>query len=77
MEAARIYRGHDGFRAFWNTFFETFHRVTVSPHEFIESGEHVLVPNRAHFWGRDGVKVVEERLYQDRAGALEAVGLSE
>ena len=89
---SRIYRGREAVRGFWNTFFETFDRVTVSPDEFIECGEHVVVPNRAHFWGRDGVKVearsvlvwtlrkgriVEHRLYQERAEALEAVGLSE
>jgi ketosteroid isomerase-like protein len=89
---ARIYHGHDGFRAFWKTFYEAFDRVTVLPEEFIESGKHVVVPNRAHFWGRDGVEVeahsflvatlrrrriVAWRLYQERGEALEAVGLSE
>ncbi len=89
---ARIYRGREAVRGFWNTFFQTFDRVTVSPDEFIECGEHVVVPNRAHVWGRDGVKVearsvlvwtlrkgrvVEHRLYQERAEALEAVGQSE
>ena len=89
---ARIYRGREAVRGWGNTFFETFDRVTVYPDEFIECGEHVVVPNRARFWGRDGVEVeaqsvfvwtlrngriVEHRLYQERAEALEAVGLSE
>jgi ketosteroid isomerase-like protein len=89
---ARVYVGREAVRAFFNTFSQTFDRVIVSPDEFIECGEHVVVPNRGHFWGRDGVKVearsvlvwtlrkgrvVEHRLYQERAEALEAVGLSE
>ena len=89
---AGIYRGHEAVRGFWNTFFETFDRVTVSPQEFIECGDHVVVPNRARLWGRDGVEVeaqsvlvwtlrneriVEHRLYQERAEALQAVGLSD
>ena len=89
---AGIYRGRAAARGFWNTFFEMFDRVTVVPDEFIECGEHVLVPNRTQLWGRDGIEVeaksvsvvtfrngriLERRLYQERAEALEAVGLSE
>jgi ketosteroid isomerase-like protein len=69
-----------------------FDRVTVVPEESIECDEHVVVPNRTHLWGRDGVKVearsvsvvtlrdgriVQWRLHQEKAEALEAVGLSE
>ena len=89
---AGIYRGRAAALGFWNTFLEMFDRVTVVPEEFIECDEHVVVPNTAHLWGRDGVKVeahsvsvvtlragriLEWRLYQERAEALEAVGLSE
>ena len=89
---ARIYHGSEAVQGFFNTFFETFDRITVSPDEFIECGEHVVVPNRTHLRGRDRVKVeaqsalvvtvrngriVTWRLYQERAEALEAVGLSE
>src|SRR5262245_15661495 len=89
---ARIYHGHDGVREFWNTFFEAFDRIIISPQEFIERGEHVVAPNRAHLWGRDGVEVeaqsvlvwtlrngriVGHRLYQERAEALADLGLSE
>src|SRR5436309_4136628 len=54
---AGIYHGYEASRAFWNTFFEMFDRVIVSPNEFIECGEHVVVPNRLTLWGRDGIKV--------------------
>ena len=69
-----------------------FDRVTVYPDEFIACGEHVVVPNRTHLRGRDRVKVEAQsalvvtvrngrilkwRLYQERAEALQAVGLSE
>jgi ketosteroid isomerase-like protein len=89
---AGIYRGRQAVRGFWSSLFETFDRVAVFPHEFIESGEHVVVPNRARFWGRDGVvveaenvlvwtlrhgRIIRHRLYQERAEALEAVGLSD
>jgi hypothetical protein len=51
-----------------------------------------VVPNRTHFWGRDGIEVVaygvtvvtlrdgrivEWRLFRERAEALKAVGLEE
>ena len=89
---AGVYRGREASRAFWATWFEVFDRVTVSPDEFIESGEHVVVPNTSHVRGRDGVEVeakaavvvtirngriAEWRLFQEKREALEAVGLSE
>jgi ketosteroid isomerase-like protein len=66
--------------------------MIVSPEEFIECGEHVVVPNRARMWGRDGIEVEARyaavatlrngriltwRLYQERDQALKAVGLAE
>ena len=87
-----IYRGQEAVLGFWQTFFEVFDRITVSPDEFIECREYVVVPNRARFRGRDRVKVetqsavvvtlrngriVKWRLYQEKAEALHAVGLSE
>jgi ketosteroid isomerase-like protein len=89
---AGVYRGQEATRVFWNTFLDMFERVVVSPDEFIESGEHVLVPNLTRLWGRDGVaveahsvsvvtlrdgRILRWRLYQERAEALAAVGLSE
>ena len=87
-----IYRGQEAVLGFWKTFFEMFDRATVSPEEFIKCREHVLIPNRTYFRGRDRVtveaqsvvvatlrngRIVEWRLYQERADALEAAGLSE
>ena len=89
---AGIYQGHQAVREFWSNFFEMFDRITMSPEEFIESGDHVVVPNRTCFWGRDGMKVevqspvvvtlrkgriAELRMYRERAEALKAVGLEE
>jgi ketosteroid isomerase-like protein len=89
---AGIYRGRQAVRDFWNTFLATWERVTVSVDEFIECGESVVVPSRTHFRGRNGIevdaygvfvvtlrdgRVVEWRLFGDRAEALEAVGLLE
>jgi ketosteroid isomerase-like protein len=89
---AGIYHGQEAVLGFWTTFFEMFDRGTVSPDEFIECGEHIVVPNRTHFRGRDHVtvqaqsavvatvrngRIVKWRLYQETAEALEAVGLSE
>ena len=64
----------------------------LEPQEFIEAGEHVVVPCTFHATGRDGIELqarvtwtftirdgAVERicLYQERQEALEAVGLSE
>jgi ketosteroid isomerase-like protein len=87
---AGIYRGYDACRGFWSTFIDTFDRVTVAADEFIDSGDHVVVPNRACVRGREGIEVAARsasvvtlrggrivgwRLYQDKAEALESVGL--
>ncbi len=87
-----IHRGYEAVRAFWTNIHETFERVTVSPKEFIEHGEHVLVPNRTRFRGREGIEVdtrstvvvtlrdgriLRWELFQERADAFEAMGLTE
>jgi ketosteroid isomerase-like protein len=86
-----IHRGYEAVRAFWTSIHETFERVTVSPEEFIEHGDHVLVPNRTRFRGREGIEVdtrstvvvtlrdgriLRWELFQERADALEAMGLT-
>jgi ketosteroid isomerase-like protein len=86
---AGIYRGYDACRSFWSTFIDTFDRVTIAADEFIDSGGHVVVPNRACAQGRDGIEVAARsvavvtlrdgriagwRLYQEKAEALEAAG---
>jgi hypothetical protein len=65
---------------------------TVSPEEFIELSDRVVVPNRSHMHGREGIEVQTQSavvvtlrdrrivgwcLYQEKAEALEAVGLRE
>lgn len=87
---AGIYRGYDACRSFWGTFIDTFDRVTVAADEFIDRGDHVVVPNRTRMWGRYGIEVAAHsalvvtlhrrrivgwRLFQEKAEALEAVGL--
>jgi ketosteroid isomerase-like protein len=73
-------------------FFSTFEDVLVETHGFTEAGSEVVVSNTAHARGRDGIEVVARstfvytvesgqitrlRMFQERAEALEAVGLSE
>lgn len=79
-------------RGFWDEFSETWESVRLEPHEFIEAGEHVVVPWTMHARGRGGIEVrsrvtwvftirdgTTKRacMYQERQHALEAVGLSE
>jgi ketosteroid isomerase-like protein len=73
-------------------FGESFESLRVEPHEFIEVGERVVVPQTAHLVGRDGIEVEARTtwiwtirdgaiarvcLYQERQEVLEAAGLSE
>ena len=87
-----VYRGHDELEAFWDAFWSTFEDVQVEYHGFTEVGREVVVPNTAHIRGRQGIKVVarstfvytvesgqitRNRMFEERAEALEAAGLSE
>lgn len=89
---AGVYRGEMETRRLWSTFFEIFDRVVVEPLEFIEHGDHIVVPHQLRASGRDGLtvdaravvvmtlregRIVEVCLYQAPAEALEAVGLEE
>jgi ketosteroid isomerase-like protein len=89
---AGIYRGREAVRDFWSTFLDTFDRIAVTSDEFIDSGDHVVVPNLVRVWGRDGVeavarsvavvtlrsgRIVRWSLYRDVTDALKAVGLEE
>jgi ketosteroid isomerase-like protein len=84
--------GRDQVPRFWAEFAEGWESVRVEPHEFIEQRDNVVVPWTLHLIGRDRIEVQArvtlvwtfrdgalERicLYQDRADALEAVGLRE
>jgi ketosteroid isomerase-like protein len=89
---AGIYSGRAATRRFWSTFYEAFDRIVVVPTEFIEHEDCVIVVDRTHMWGRDGIEVEAQnvgvvtlrdgqilrwRLCRDRTEALEAVGLEE
>jgi ketosteroid isomerase-like protein len=87
-----VYRGHGEHEVFWDAFWSTFEDVQVEMHGFTEVGSEVVFPNTAHLRGRQGIEVVarstfvftlengqitRQRMFQERAEALEAVGLSE
>jgi ketosteroid isomerase-like protein len=87
-----VYRGHDGLETFWNEFWSTFEMVELELSDFRQAGAHVLASNTARMRGRDGIEVaarstsvytVEDgqitrlRMFQERAEALEALGLRE
>ena len=79
-------------RDFWDELVEIWESVRLEPDEFIEVGEHVVMPNTLHAMGRNGIEVQASAtwvwtirdgrvehvcFYQERPEALEAVGLSE
>ena len=87
-----VYRGRTEREAFWNEFFSTFDAVELELSDFRQTGPYVVASNTAHMRGRDGIEVMARstsvytvengeitrlRLFQERAEALEAVGLSE
>jgi ketosteroid isomerase-like protein len=82
--------GRDG--SVWTGFFEDWESARVEPGEFIQAGEHVVVPLTFHGVGRDGIEVharviwtwtirdgaiVRICMYHNRKEALEATGLRE
>jgi ketosteroid isomerase-like protein len=84
--------GRDEVQRAWADFTEGLTSARLEPQEFIEAGEHVVVPWTFHARGRDGIEVQArvtwtftirdgaiERIcmYQERQEALEAAGLSE
>jgi ketosteroid isomerase-like protein len=86
------YRGHGELEPFWDVFWATFEDVQLVTHGFTEAGSEVVLSNTGHMRGREGIKVIARstlvftfedgqitrlRLFQERAEALEAVGLQE
>jgi ketosteroid isomerase-like protein len=70
----------------------TFDYGEIEAHDLTEAGSEVVVPNTTCFRGRQGIEVIARsafvftvedgqisryRMFQERAEALEAVGLSE
>ena len=90
---AKTYYGHDGVREFFDKLWESFDLLRFDPQEFIEVGNHLVVPtvvrvrgresgteatlSTVHLWTyRDG-KGLRVQVYESKAEALEAAGLSE
>jgi ketosteroid isomerase-like protein len=87
-----VYLGPDRREVFWDAFWSTFEDVQVEIHGFTDVGSEVVVPITAHIRGRQGIEVIARsaqvftvedgqitrlRMFQERAEALEAAGLSE
>jgi ketosteroid isomerase-like protein len=88
-----VAEGHDGFRRFIAFLDEAWANQRIEPEEFIDAGDDVVVPVRLTSRGRGsgvivnaraawvvtfrGDKVARLSVYQTRAEALQAVGLSD
>jgi ketosteroid isomerase-like protein len=88
-----VLEGHDGFRQFIAFLREAWANQRLEPEEFIEAGDQVVIPVKVVSTGRGsgmtiqapaswvntfrGSKIARMTVYQSRAEALEAVGLSE
>jgi ketosteroid isomerase-like protein len=87
-----VYRGHDELEAFWDEFWSAFEDVQLEAHGFADAGSEVVYSNTSHSRGRQGIEVIARstfvstvqngqvtrlRMFQERAEALEAAGLSE
>ena len=81
----------DRIEGFWAEITDSWESAQIEAHEFIEAGEHVVVPWTMHLTGRDGIEVqarvtwvwtfregAVERItmYQELEHALQAVGLA-
>jgi ketosteroid isomerase-like protein len=71
------YRGHDGLRRYFDSFYEAMDHVHFEPHDFREIGDRVLVPFTLTARGRttglafDQHAVMVWRLHDQRAVRLE------
>jgi ketosteroid isomerase-like protein len=90
---AGIFRGRGEIRRYMQRFLETFEDVRIEVEDLVEVKEGVVIAeNLAHFLGRDGIEIQARSaflitlrdgqqtsltLYQTKAEALEAAGLSE
>jgi ketosteroid isomerase-like protein len=88
-----VYRGHGEIEAFWDVWWSTFEDVQMeTTHGFVEAGSEVVYSQTTHIRGRDGIEVSARstflftvegglitrfRMFDERAEALEAAGLSE
>ena len=58
------YRGHDGLRRYFDSFYEVMEEVRFEPEEFIAAGEQVVVPMRLVARGRGTGIEADQRLVQ-------------
>jgi ketosteroid isomerase-like protein len=80
----------DAVMGFYADYIETFDEIEIVPERFLESGDAVIVPNRARLRGRDGIEtgarsalvfevrdglITRLRMYQGEDEALEALGV--
>ena len=87
-----VYRGAGEHEAFWDVFWSTFEDVQLENYDWAETGSEVVYSQTAHMRGRQGIEVIARstqvftlengqisclRVFQERAEALEAAGLSE
>jgi ketosteroid isomerase-like protein len=87
-----VHRGRGEVETFWNEWYSTFAEARLETQGFIEAGSEVVVSSTARFRGREGIevtarstnvytvengKITRLRMFQERAEALEAAGLSE
>jgi ketosteroid isomerase-like protein len=55
------YRGRDGLRRYFESFYEIMEEVRFEPEEFIDAGEQVVIPARLVARGRDtGIEAVQQ-----------------
>ncbi len=88
----QVYRGPDGVRRWFDTFYEVMDEVNLEADEFIPAGERVVCPGRVVARGQDsGIetnqavslvwtlregRAVKIDIYADKREALAAVGLA-
>jgi ketosteroid isomerase-like protein len=87
-----VFDGHAEIRKHWTLFWDVFESIQLVPEEFIEAGDRVIVPHHVEARGRGGVTtrargalvyeledglLTRSTIYQDRAEALQAVGVGD
>ena len=58
------YRGEEGVRRYFDSFYEAMDEVQFIPDEFIDAGEHVVVPVTLRARGKETGLEVEQRIFQ-------------
>jgi ketosteroid isomerase-like protein len=92
VQIESVFRGHEGIHAYFESLGEAFDDWELVPSELIDAGAAVIVVERVDWRGKSGAegkthnvpvmwlragKVFRIETFEDRAQALEAVGLTE